>query len=169
MSDVADRISDHDDAEAARKQNVGYRNSVVFDTLAKAFENLIAKYNERHPQGRWFPNAVTITSDPILNSSGSSSSESALQVQKNIEPAASLKLTFPIMSGEMLVTIASKAEKMKDTITLNIVNDVPTYDFGGKRFSAEALADLLLEPVFSSDGTFGTTVSTKAGAKIGFV
>ena len=51
MSDVVDRISDHDDAETARKRRrVGAKNEVVFESLFKALEERVSEYNERHPR-----------------------------------------------------------------------------------------------------------------------
>ena len=170
MSDVADRISDQDDAEAARKQTIGQNNNIVFDSLVSAFRERIPKYNERHPQGFGFPNAVVISAGPILESSGRTSHESELKVQKNVAPTSSLTLNFPIMSGAMQVKITSKAGTLNDTIRLDIVSDTPVYDFDGNRYFAEGLADLLLEPIFSSMGTFGSSTGTsQVGRKIGFV
>lgn len=161
--DVVDRISDYDDAELSRKQRVGQKSNVVFNALADALRSRITKYNERHSQGGFpFPDAVGMSAGPIWGSSGKSSVESELKLKKNTDPASSLALNFPINSGAMQVQITT-TNTIEATIMLDIVNDTPAYDLDGKRYSADSLADLLLEPVLSSTGSF------PSGQKFGFV
>jgi hypothetical protein len=156
MSDVADRISDHDDAEAARILRVGAKSNVVFWSLFNALGKRVSKYNERHPQGFGFPNAVFMNEGPF------SSREYSLKIQKNTEPRSLLTLDFPINSGAMQFELSAKTGKRSGSLTLDVVNDTPTYCFQSEQHSAESLADLLLEPVLSSSELPGP------GRKFGF-
>jgi hypothetical protein len=63
----------------------------------------------------------------------------------------------------MQVELSAKTKKLSGSITLDVVNNAPTYYFHGKTHSAETMADLLLEPVLSETGFLA------AGRKIGFV
>ena len=150
--DVADRISNEDDAEASRKQRVARKNNIVFNALVEAFQGRISKYNERHPQGFGFANAVVMNAGPILGSTGRTSVESELKVRKNTAPTSSLALNFPIKDGAMQVKIAT-TKTIQTTIGLDILNDTLAYFLDGKRYSADSLVDLLLEPVLSSTGS----------------
>jgi hypothetical protein len=131
MFNVADTISDHDDAEATRRQNVAAKNQIVFRALLKALRDRVSRYNERHPQDFGFPSAISISSDDTA------STQSSLRVKKNIEPTSSLALDFPINSGAMQFTLSAKAGEFRDSVRLDVTNDVPTYQLNGKQHSAE--------------------------------
>jgi hypothetical protein len=163
--DVADRISNRDDAEASRKQRVAQKNDIVFNALVETFKERISKYNERHPQGFGFPNAVLMSAGPIWGSSGTTSVQSELKVRKDTPPTSSLALNFPIKDGAMQVEITT-TKTIQATIGLDILDNTPAYSLDGKRYSADGLADLLLEPVLSSTGSFS---SGSPGSKFGFV
>ena len=158
MSDAVDRISDHDDAEAARIRRVATKNDVVFGSLVQAIKNRVSKYNKRHPQGFGFQNAVLIDEGPH------SSTNWSLKIQKNVEPLSSLTLEFPINSGAMEAELSAMNVKFSGRITLDVANNTPTYDFNSTRHSAGSLAECLLGLVFSADEGF-----LDAGRKIGFV
>jgi hypothetical protein len=151
MADVVDRISDNDDEEEARKRRVAYHNDLVFNPLFKALEALVSKYNERHRQDFGFPNAVLINKGPF------SSRELSLRIQKTTEPQSSLTLTFPNDDGAMQIEGSLSA-----SITLDFVNNTPTYDFNSKKHSVHSLAELLLKSLLPSDEYLD------AGRRIGF-
>ena len=155
MSDVVDRVSDHDDAEAARKGRVAAKNNIVFETLFKAPGDRVSKYNGRNSQD--FGDAVSISKGPF------SSREYSLRIQKRTHPLSSLTLNFPNDDGAMQVTLSAKTGEFSVHIKLDIVKDTPTYYFDCKGHTAESLADLLLLPVLSS------AEFLDAGRKIGFV
>jgi len=159
MPDTVDEMSDHDDAERARKQRVSAEHTIVFGSLFEALQGRVSRYNERHRQDFALPPAVSIDEEkePLF------SSKHSLKIQKNTEPRSSLTLDFPINSGAMQVEVSAKPQKLGGSVNLDIVNDTPTYYFGGKGHSAESLADLLLVAVLSSKEFLD------AGRKIGFV
>jgi hypothetical protein len=160
--DVVDKILKQDNADESRKSRVAQKNDLVFNALVEAVRERMNKYNEGHPQGFGFPNAMVMSAGPIWGSNGKTSIASELKVKKNITPTTSLTLKFPISDGEMKVKI-TRTKTVDATIGLDIMNDTPVYDLGGKRQTADSLADVLLEIVLSSTG------SVPSGQTFGFV
>jgi hypothetical protein len=66
MSDMVDRISNHDDAEKARKENVGAQSKDVFYALFKALEDRVFRYNDRHPQDSGFHKGAPALFNPKI-------------------------------------------------------------------------------------------------------
>ena len=156
MADVVDRVSDQDDADANRKRRVGAKCNVVFESVFNLLRERVLKYNERHPQGFGFPNAMFLNEGPF------SSSKCSLDMQKNTEPHSSLTLEFPINSGSMQVECSAESGKSSISIEIDIVSDTPTYSISGNSHSAEALAELLIGRLVAPGLREGWT-------KIGFV
>jgi len=144
MSDVVDRILDHDRSEAARKKRVADKCKVIFDSLYKALEGRVSKYNEENQQ-QFGPPAVSIGHTFTSN-------DRSLTIKKHTQPPSSLTMKFPNNDGEMQFQLSAKTGKSTLDIKLDIVNDVPTYYYGNTGHSTDSLADLVLLPILSSTG-----------------
>ncbi len=121
---------------------VAASSSAVFDELWKALKERVERYNERHPQDRFFPNAVWIHHNWDAR-------HFRATIQKNIEPKNLLSIVFPINSGEMACKFALAGGALDAALTLDVTDGVPQYFMDGETYSADTMADALLEPVLS--------------------
>jgi hypothetical protein len=137
MAGIVDRISDRDDAEAARTAKI------AFASLLRALKDRVSKYNNRHPQQ--FTTTVSIKGGYLHGT------QRSLNIEKNTEPRSSLNLDFPINSGAMLFKLSSTTGNFSGTIKVAVEHNQPTYDFGGKMHSTESLADLLFQVLSSTE------------------
>jgi hypothetical protein len=144
LTDLADRLSDKDDADGARVHRVASRNDFIFGSLKTVLEEMTSRYNERHPQGRCTPNSL------ITNSSWNSPMWS-LYIKKITTPPSSLKVEFFINSGAMQLY---EPTGKRITITLDIADNSPVYYVGGKPHSVNAIADFLLRLLLCPKGKF---------------
>jgi hypothetical protein len=120
---------------------VAEANNGIFDLLMTALSDRVSRYNKRHPQDFGFPNAVWINKGPFQ------STAHTCKIQKNTEPKASISLDFPFNSGDLKVEFSSNAGNETGAIIIDIRNNVPSFYFGARTFSADNLADFLLKPV----------------------
>jgi hypothetical protein len=137
MDNLVGKICDRDDAEESRKQLVGSKSDVIFRSLKKSIQDLVNGYNERHPQGFGFPNAIWIKTDWAGNTG-------VIRLDKNIEPKNSLVVEFPINSGQMNCCFTFGSEQDTQTIILSITNGTPGFKLNGKSHTSESIADSLL-------------------------
>ena len=143
VPDLVDRLSNKDDAERARIFRVGTQNNIVFGALTEALGKRISRYNERHPpQDRWSPNSLIIHTSPH-----DSSTQSSFEIKKTSRPASSLKVEFPINSGEMTFYGPATGGK-RNIITLDIKDNAPIYSVSGMPYSVDDIADFLLHLFF---------------------
>jgi hypothetical protein len=140
LSSLVDRISDWDDDESARKHRVAQANNIIFAALVKELQGEISRYNERHPQDRFAPNAI------VMNYSNTSTEWSA-GLEKTTKPTSSVKLDFPFNTGA-LTFAASSGEQ--DSIALDFQEGAPVFylynEWHCVREAAEFLLKLLLAP-----------------------
>jgi hypothetical protein len=141
MSDWVGELSNQDDEDKARIGRVAAKNQHIFGLLTQELRVWASTYNGRNPQGIGFPNAVTTHDGPFQSASFS------VEVRKNTEPKASLKLDFPINSGAMTFEHLSSTGKRSGTIRLDIKGETPTFQVDMATHSAESLVRLLLQPV----------------------
>jgi hypothetical protein len=143
MSDVVDRISDLDNKEEERRLRVNRSSSMIFDCLWDALKERVERYNERHPQDRFFPNAVVIHRDW-------DSQHFKATIHKNIQPKNSLRIQFPINSGEMTCKLTLANGRMDAAITLDVSDGKPLFYMEGEAYSDDTIADTLLAPILST-------------------